>query len=161
MKKRVFFFLMAFIVLFAVQTEAQVLKGKATYYANRFHGRKTSSGERYHKDSMTCAHRTLPFGTLLKVRNVRNGKEVVVRVTDRGPFRDDAILDLSYAAAKQIGMLRRGIVRVEAERFDKPSPYIVRSKSEVVLPKLNITLPYTFVIDSLHILNRKNIPTHE
>lgn len=62
------------------------LTGKATYYSDKLHGRKMSNGERYHRDSMTCAHKKYPFGTLLKVRNPLNGKEVVVRVTDRGPF---------------------------------------------------------------------------
>ena len=60
------------------------LTGKATYYSDKLHGRKMSNGERYHRDSMTCAHKKYPFGTLLKVRNPLNGKEVVVRVTDRG-----------------------------------------------------------------------------
>ena len=87
--------------------------GDATYYGNKFHGRRTSDGSRYHRDSLTCAHRTLPFGTLLKVRNTSNGREVVVKVTDRGPFRRGGIVDLSFAAAKEIDMLRAGVVRVE------------------------------------------------
>ena len=86
--------------------------GKATYYANSLHGRKTSSGEIYNKDSLTCAHRTLPFGTLLKVRDKLTGKEVVVEVTDRGPY-SSAIIDLSMAAAKELGMCRRGVAMVE------------------------------------------------
>ena len=61
--------------------------GDATYYSHRLQGRRTSDGSLYHRDSLTCAHRTLPFGTLLKVRNTVNGREVVVKVTDRGPFR--------------------------------------------------------------------------
>lgn len=92
--------------------------GNATYYSNRLHGRKVSSGTRYHKDSLTCAHKTLPFGTLLKVRNQKTNAEVVVEVTDRGPHRRDAIIDLSYAAAKQIGILRDGIARVEVNYYD-------------------------------------------
>lgn len=87
--------------------------GDATYYGNRFHGRRTSDGSRYHKDSLTCAHRTLPFGTLLKVRNLKNGREVVVKVTDRGPFRRGGIVDLSMAAAQEIGMVGQGVARVE------------------------------------------------
>ncbi len=151
MKKKVFFFLAALLALFAGQAEAQVMKGNATYYAHRFHGRRTSSGERYHKDSMTCAHRTLPFGTLLKVRNVRNGKEVVVRVTDRGPFRRNAILDLSYAAAKQIGMIHHGIVKVEAERIDSLSPYVAKPKTEVTFPPVKLLVPDSSGIDTLKV----------
>lgn len=89
--------------------------GDATYYSHRLQGRRTSDGSLYHRDSLTCAHRTLPFGTLLKVRNTVNGREVVVKVTDRGPFRRGGIVDLSYAAAERIGLVRRGVVRVEVE----------------------------------------------
>ena len=91
-------------------------KGKASYYGNKFHGRRTSDGSRYHKDSLTCAHRTLPFGTLLKVRNQKNGREVVVKVTDRGPFGPGRIVDLSMAAAREIGMVQQGVVPVEVTR---------------------------------------------
>ena len=91
-------------------------KGKASYYGNSVHGRRTSDGSRYHKDSLTCAHRTLPFGTLLRVRNLQNGREVVVRVTDRGPFVKGRIVDLSMAAAKQLGMVAQGVARVEVTR---------------------------------------------
>lgn len=97
-----------------LQTLAQKFTGNATYYGNRWHGRRTSSGEPYNKDSMTCAHRTLPFGTLLRVTNPRNGKAVVVRVTDRGPFRKGAIVDLSMAAAKELDIIRQGVAPVEA-----------------------------------------------
>lgn len=100
---------------------AQKISGNATYYGNRWHGRRTSSGEAYHKDSLTCAHRTLPFGTQLRVTNPKNGKEVIVRVTDRGPFRRNAIIDLSMAAAKKIDMVRDGIAYVEAVAISGPT----------------------------------------
>lgn len=105
--------LFTFIAIFAIFTAVAQTKGDATYYGNKFQGRLTSSGERYHKDSLTCAHRTLPFGTLLKVHNLKNDKEVIVKVTDRGPFRKGGIVDLSYAAAKEIDMIQAGVVRVE------------------------------------------------
>lgn len=92
--------------------------GKASYYAKSWTGRKTSNGERLHHDSMTCAHRTYPFGTRLKVTNLSNGKTVVVRVNDRGPFRKGRIIDLSWGAAKKIGMLTKGITMVTVERVD-------------------------------------------
>lgn len=106
----------ALVSLSFVPASAQTQTGIASYYGNQFHGRRTSSGEIYHRDSLTCAHRTLPFGTLLKVRNTKNGREVVVKVTDRGPFRRGGVVDLSMAAAKEIGMVSSGIVRVEVEQ---------------------------------------------
>ena len=95
-------------------------QGKASYYANKFHGRRTSSGEFFNQDSLTCAHRTLPFGTYLKVKNQKNGKEVIVRVNDRGPFVKGRVVDLSRAAAEQIGMLQSGVATVEVVQVEKP-----------------------------------------
>ena len=91
--------------------------GKASYYSHRLHGRKMSSGSAYHKDSLTCAHRTLPFGTLLEVRNKKNNRSVVVKVTDRGPYVRSRIIDLSYAAAKELDMLQQGVVLVEIREW--------------------------------------------
>lgn len=84
-----------------------------TYYAKKFEGRKTTSGERYRAKKFTAAHRTLPFGTLVSVKNLRTGKFVVVRVNDRGPFSKKFSLDLSQAAAKELGIYRLGYARVE------------------------------------------------
>lgn len=115
--KQLILFIVAILTLALApaSADAQALTGDATYYGNRWHGRRTSSGELYNKDSLTCAHRTLPFGTVLRVRNTRNNKEVIVRVTDRGPFRRGAIVDLSMAAAKEIDMVSAGVVPVVAE----------------------------------------------
>ena len=88
-------------------------EGVASYYHDKFHGRKTASGVRYHKDSLTCAHRTLPFGTKLKVTNLYNGDTVIVTVNDRGPFIKGRVIDLSKAAAKEIGMLGKGLQKVK------------------------------------------------
>ena len=87
-------------------------KGKASFYAKRFHGRKTASGERLHPDSMTCAHKSYPFGTLLTVYNPANGRSVNVRVTDRGPYVQGRIIDLSWRAAKELGMIGQGVATV-------------------------------------------------
>ncbi len=89
--------------------------GTASYYAEEFHGRKTSSGEVYSRRRLTAAHRKLPFGTRLRVTNLANGRRVVVRVNDRGPFRKGRILDLSLAAARELGMVRAGLARVRIE----------------------------------------------
>lgn len=94
---------------------AQQSHGKASYYGNGVHGHRTSDGSRYHKDSLTCAHRTLPFGTLLKVTNKKNGREVVVRVTDRGPYVRGRVVDLSMAAAKELDMVSAGVASVMVE----------------------------------------------
>lgn len=118
--------------------------GNATYYGSKWHGRRTSSGSLYHKDSLTCAHRTLPFGTLLKVTNKKNGKEVVVKVTDRGPFRKGAIIDLSMAAARKIDMLSAGIVPVEiAQVGSMPIIPSATDKDNPVLPELELLDPVT------------------
>ena len=88
-------------------------RGKATYYANSLAGRRTASGERYDPRAFTAAHKTLAFGTMVKVVRVDDGREVVVRINDRGPFAgDDRVIDLSRAAAEQLGMIRDGVVPV-------------------------------------------------
>jgi rare lipoprotein A len=91
------------------------MRGRASWYGERFHGRKTASGERFDMRAMTAAHRRLPFGTKVRVTNVENGRSVVVRINDRGPFGRGRIIDLSKAAAARIGMIRKGIVEVTLE----------------------------------------------
>ena len=95
-------------------------QGKASYYADFFDGRLTSNGEIFSQDSLTCAHRTLPFGTYLKVTNPKNNQEVIVRVNDRGPFIDGRVIDLSRAAAEQLDMIHAGVVRVDIVQVEKP-----------------------------------------
>ena len=94
-----------------------IATGRASYYGERFRGRRTASGQRFNPDGLTAAHRTLPFGTRLRVTNTRNGRSVVVRVNDRGPFHGSRVLDLSKAAARRIGMVRTGTARVRIERL--------------------------------------------
>lgn len=89
----------------------------ASYYGSAFHGRRTASGEVYNQNELTCAHRTLPFKTILKVTNPQTGKFVVVRVNDRGPFHRGREIDLSYAAAKEIGMIAAGVMKVEVSHL--------------------------------------------
>jgi len=96
-------------------------EGVASWYGKDFHGRKTSNGEVYDMYAMTAAHKTLPLGVSIKVRNLSNGKETVVRVNDRGPFVKERIVDLSYAAAKELGVVGPGTapVRIEVIGQDK------------------------------------------
>ncbi len=87
-------------------------EGIASWYGKKFHGRRTANGERYDMYGVTAAHRTLPFGTVVLVRNMNNGKELQVRINDRGPFIKGRIIDLSYGAARKLDMIRDGIVPV-------------------------------------------------
>lgn len=101
-----------FIVGYVSCSFSQPSSGKASYYANSLAGRSTASGEKYQPDKFTAAHKTLPFGTRLEVTNLKNQKKVVVTVNDRGPFIKGRIIDLSWIAAKQIGLLNDGITEV-------------------------------------------------
>jgi len=106
----------------APSSATTVLRGRASWYGSYFQGRRTTSGERYNRFKYTCAHKTLPFGTRLRVTNVKNGKSVVVRVTDRGPFRHQRILDLSEAAARPLGVVDCGAATVIAEVVANDAP---------------------------------------
>ncbi len=91
--------------------------GLASWYGPGFHGRKTASGERFNQEALTCAHRKLPFGTKLLVTHLKNNKSVVVVVNDRGPYVDSKIIDLSYAAAKELSMIQSGVAKVELKKI--------------------------------------------
>ncbi len=92
-----------------------VQEGQASYYAHKFHGRQTASGEIYDENKMTAAHKTLPFGTTVRVTNLANGKKAVVRINDRGPFVKGRIIDLSYKAAGELDYITQGVVKVRVE----------------------------------------------
>ena len=103
----------------AQQSVSRIDTGVASYYALKFHGRKTANGDIFHNDSLTAAHKTLPFGTLVRVTNLRNNKSVIVRINDRGMHGKKRIIDLSQAAAKEINMLGSGLVKVKLEVLKK------------------------------------------
>lgn len=94
--------------------------GLASWYGMKFQGKKTASGRPFDAHEFTAAHKFLPFGTIVKVVNLRNGKEVLVNIIDRGPFSKKRIIDLSHAAAKSIGLLKKGIARVKIEVISTP-----------------------------------------
>ncbi|MFH0782771.1 MAG: septal ring lytic transglycosylase RlpA family protein [Pseudomonadota bacterium] len=94
-------------------TSGFIQKGQASWYGSFFHGRKTSNGECYDMHSLTAAHKTLPMGTVLLVKNLDNGKNTLVRVNDRGPFADGRIIDLSYKAARALGVVGNGTAKVQ------------------------------------------------
>ncbi|GAB3202933.1 rare lipoprotein A [Pontibacter aydingkolensis] len=97
--------------------------GEASWYGSKYHGRKTSSGERYNKNDMTAAHKTLPFGTKVKVTNLKNDEFVILRINDRGPFVGDRIIDVSEVAAKKLAFRGQGIVTVKVEVLELPGDY--------------------------------------
>ena len=98
-------------------------RGVASWYGNKFHGRPTSNGELYDMYGMTAAHKTLPIPSYVRVTNLDNGKSVILRVNDRGPFHDDRLIDLTYTAARKLGFAVRGITEVEVEYID-PATYV-------------------------------------
>jgi rare lipoprotein A len=96
-------------------TVQKVLRGRASWYGPRFHGKKTASGEIFDQDKLTAAHKTLPLGTVAKVTNLENGNSVKVEITDRGPYVGQRIIDLSYAAADRLGFVESGTAPVRIE----------------------------------------------
>lgn len=99
----------------AVEEAKEKITGIVSWYADKFHGKKTSSGEAYDKNDFTAAHKTLPFGTKVKVTNQDNGKSVIVKINDRGPHSKNRLMDLSRAAFSEIGSVNSGILKVEME----------------------------------------------
>jgi rare lipoprotein A len=95
-------------------------RGIASWYGTKFHSQRTSSGEEYNMYAMTAAHKTLPLPTYVRVKNLHNGHEAIVKVNDRGPFRHDRVIDLSYAAATKLGLLPKGTAPVEIEALTIP-----------------------------------------
>ena len=108
------------ILCFAIQLNAAEEFGIASFYSNKFQGKKTASGDIYQKDKMTCAHKTLPFGTLIKVTRLDNNKSVKVRVNDRCPYVNGWITDVSYKAALALEMIGKGSVKVKLEVLEYP-----------------------------------------
>lgn len=115
----------------AASADGDMTSGEASYYHDKFQGRKTASGEAYDKNERTAAHRTLPFGTRLRVTRLDTQQSVVVRVNDRGPSKATRMIDLSWKAAEELGLLSAGIAEVEIvvldslETEDPPLPTLV------------------------------------
>lgn len=116
---------------YTANTERELERGGASWYGPRFHGRLTANGERYDMNALTAAHKTLPFGTMVRVKSLVNGREVLVRITDRGPFIRNRIIDLSRAAAVELDMLNLGFKQVvltiaEGQAIAKPAAVVKR-----------------------------------
>lgn len=110
--------LIIFIAFASVEAFSQSQTGKASFYADKFEGQPTASGEKYKKNKLTAAHKTLPFGTKVRITNVANGSSVEVVINDRGPYVDGRIVDVSREAAEQLGFLNQGIAEVKLEVID-------------------------------------------
>ena len=126
-------------------------QGIASWYGRKFHAQPTSSGERYNMLAMTAAHKTLPLPTYVQVTNLRNGRKVIVKVNDRGPFESNRLIDLSYVAAKKLGMLGHGTAYVDVKAIDplhydrntfdksiRPKEFYLANNS-VVMPRHSVT----------------------
>ena len=137
-KTKLLFIALLWLCNFFTLTIQAQSDGKASYYSNGLHGRRMSNGERYDRNAFTCAHRTLPFGTRLKITNPRNGKSVIVRVTDRGPFVRGRVVDLSYAAARELGTISSGVayVKVELARKETEIPFPTESTGLIDVPEV-------------------------
>ncbi len=97
----------------SISTELYKERGISSWYGKKYHGKLTASGKKFDMNALTAAHKTLPFNTYVKVRNLENNKVVTVKITDRGPYAGERIIDLSYGAAKKIGVINKGLVEVE------------------------------------------------
>ena len=110
--------LSALFILSGIGCLAQIQTGKASFYADKFEGRPTASGEKYKHSKLTAAHKSLPFGTKVKVTNVANNQSVEVIINDRGPYVDGRIIDLSKSAAEKLGFISQGLAEVQVEVLD-------------------------------------------
>ncbi len=101
-----------------INGQLKTKEGKASWYGKRFHGKKTASGEPFNQHALTAAHRSLPFGTLVRVTNLSNKRSVVVRINDRGPYAHSRVIDVSRKAAEKLGMLDHGVAPVRLQRLN-------------------------------------------
>ena len=142
MRKSVFILLFlasAFSLLFGQD------KGGASYYSPKLQGHHTSDGSRYHPDSLTCAHKTYPLGTYLLVRNPKNNQQVIVKVTDRGPFTKRLMIDLSYSAAKTLDIIRQGVATVEVSKFN----ILPQALSMLPTPQTFLRVEQIYVVNNI------------
>lgn len=126
--------------------------GTASWYGSKFHGHQTSNGEIYNMFSMTAAHKSLPIPTYVKVTNLNNGRHVIVRVNDRGPFHDDRLIDLSYAAATKLGYANKGTASVRVEAIDPVAWQ--RNKAQLAKP----AVPAPLAPKSVATVQKVNVP---
>lgn len=130
--KRLFFITMGWVMMLGLLSfKDNTRTSTASYYHDKFNGRKTASGEIFNNNELTAANKTLPFGTKVKVTNTKTGKSVIVRVNDRGPFTKNRDFDLSKAAFREIADIRSGIIPIEYEIITEDTPQIEESQEEL------------------------------
>ena len=140
--------------------KGHVKYGKASWYGKPFHGRKTANGERYNMYNMTAAHRTYAMGTLLKVTNLRNRRSVKVRINDRGPFYNTRNIDLSYGAARKLGMVQKGVGKVKIEVLSSGSKHKKRNTRKTSrIKKTKVTKRKVQKVKRTKVLNTKRTKT--
>ena len=108
------------VIASAKTTSGHAQQGIASFYADKFHGRKTANGERFNQNALTAAHKSLPLGTKVRVTRVATGDSIVVRINDRGPFVKGRVIDLSRRAARELGFIRKGLAKVRVEVISRP-----------------------------------------
>lgn len=136
-------------------------QGIASWYGTKFHAQRTSSGERYNMLAMTAAHKSLPLPTYVQVTNLRNGKKVIVKVNDRGPFESNRLIDLSYVAAKKLGMLGHGTAYVDVKaidplRYDRNQFNKPIEANNFYLAENSVVLPHEIQHKNLHVHHYAN-----
>ena len=144
--------LLLILIIFStiiVKGQKNIQYGKASFYADKFEGRITASGEKYWHSKLTAAHRTFPFGTMVKVTNMDNNKSVIVRVNDRGPYVDNRLIDLSRSAARKLDFIDKGITNVKLEVVRKSNSTSIQNNSQKNTPNTsktstNISTPNKF-----------------
>lgn len=140
------FLLLSFVLFFAAcvtppNQQGRVFQtGEASWYGPGFHGKTTANGETYNQNDLTAAHRTLPFNTMVRVTNIRNGKSVVVRINDRGPYVGNRIIDLSRQAAREIDMIETGVAPVRLVILDSKEPIRTSGRGNVLRETYTVQL---------------------
>ena len=149
--------------LFTMGVEAKPVTGVTSYYHPSLNGRLTANGERYNHQTLTAAHRSLPFGTIVRVTDPTTHKSVVVKINDRGPFVKDRMIDLSGAAADSLGIKQRGIAKVQLTVLNKPSKpetyhQLARSKPKTELLVETTVKPFDSIETLIAMLDEKENP---
>lgn len=150
---KTYFLFLGFFYCIILYSFSQNQIGYASYYAHSFHGKKSASGEIHDKEDLTAAHRTLAFGTFVRVVNLKNNKAVIVRITDRGPFSSSRIIDLSYAAAIKLDIIHQGVAKVSVQNIGKPSDFKITRQMEISKKRIEpfkpaIAIPKSVVIET-------------
>lgn len=144
------------LIFILITCSSLAQEGTASYYANKFEGRKTSSGEIFNQKKLTAAHKNLPFGTLLRVTNLSNDSVVIVKVNDRLPQSSTRMIDLSYAAAEQLNFIRKGLTKVKLERVKEYNGEYYAA-NDYLYHKGDVVTLACGVIDTVTVLKERNL----